>query len=183
MNIRAAAMGDIEGVLALQELNLVTNLSEEQKKEGFVTTPLSHEQVEELVTIHGLAVIEKEKKILGYVVAAGWNYFKGRSMFDYMLERFQRITYRGIRITPENSYEYGPVCIDVSLRGTDSFPRLFEKSREMMAPEYAIGTTFINKVNQRSFEAHTRKVHIHLIDEFQFNGNDYYGLAFLTRRN
>jgi len=181
MNIRAAAVEDIEGVLALQELNLVTNLSEEQKKEGFVTTPLSHGQVKELISIQGLAVIEESEKILGYAVAAGWNYFKGRPMFDYMLERFQRITYNGIRITPENSYEYGPVCVDTSLRGTSAFPKLFAKSREMMAPTYLIGTTFINKVNDRSFQAHTRKANLDLIDEFEFNGNDYYGLAFLTR--
>ncbi len=181
MIVRAAAMNDIEGVLELQELNLVTNLSEEQKKKGFVTTPLSHEQVGDLVTLDGLTVIEKEGKILGYVVAAGWSYFKGRPMFDYMLERFRKITYKDILITPENSYEYGPVCVDASLRGTDSFPRLFEKSRERMSGKYLIGTTFINKVNERSFQAHTRKVKIDLIDEFEFNGNSYYGLAFLTR--
>ncbi|HOO63270.1 MAG TPA: GNAT family acetyltransferase [Synergistaceae bacterium] len=181
MNVRAAVMNDIERVLALQELNLVTNLSEEQKKNGFVTTPLSYEQVKELVSIEGLAVIEDSEKILGYAVAAGWSYFEGRPMFDYMLERFRKITYREILITPENSYEYGPVCVDTSLRGTSAFPKLFAKSREMMAATYLIGTTFINKVNERSFQAHTRKAKLDVIDEFEFNGNDYYGLAFLTR--
>jgi hypothetical protein len=40
--------------------------------------------------------------------------------------------------------------------------------------------TFINKLNERSFAAHTRKLNLEIIDEFQFNGNSFYTLAFLT---
>jgi hypothetical protein len=40
--------------------------------------------------------------------------------------------------------------------------------------------TFINKLNQRSFAAHTRKLNIEIIDEFELNGNSFYTLAFLT---
>ncbi len=181
MIIRAGINDDIKGVLDLQELNLVTNLSAEEKGNGFVTTPFSYEQVRELISLKGLAVAEINNKILGYVVAAGWEYFSGRPMFDYMLERFQKITYRNIKITRENSYEYGPVCIDSSLRGTDTFPKLFEKSKEIMSERYLIGTTFINKINERSYQAHTRKAKTDLIDEFEFNNSNYYGLAFLTR--
>ena len=51
-----------------------------------------------------------------------------------------------------------------------------------MSEKFEIGTTFINKINERSYQAHTRKAGIDVIDEFDFNGNNYYGLAFLTRR-
>jgi hypothetical protein len=81
----------------------------------------------------------------------------------------------------ENSFEYGPVCIDISLRGTDAFPKLFGKMREKMSEKYLLGTTFINKVNERSYQAHTRKVFMDVIDEFEFNNNNFYGLAFLTK--
>jgi hypothetical protein len=49
-----------------------------------------------------------------------------------------------------------------------------------MSKKYLIGTTFINKLNARSFKAHTTKAHLDTINEFEFNNNSFYGLAFLT---
>lgn len=180
MIYREATTNDIRGFLALQEKNLVTNLSGEQKKNGFVTTPFTKEQLEELIALRGLVVAESERQILGYAVAAGWDYFKGRPMFDLMIDRFQKIEYRGAKITYEKSFQYGPVCVDASLRGSDCFPKLFEKMKETMADRYPVGTTFINKINGRSYRAHTEKTRIDVIDEFDFSGNKYWGLAFLT---
>ena len=39
MNIHLATHHDIPGILALQDRNLVSKLTDEQKKDGFVTTP------------------------------------------------------------------------------------------------------------------------------------------------
>jgi hypothetical protein len=175
------AVRDVAGILALQEKNLVTKISEEQKKNGFVTTPFTGEQLESLVALDGLFVIDQNGTIAGYAVAAGWDYFSGRPMFDHMIGLFAEILYKGVRIARENSFQYGPVCVDLSLRGSDAFPRLFATMRESMSARYAVGTTFINKINGRSFRAHTEKARIDVINEFDFNGKNYYGLAFLTK--
>ncbi|WP_132976585.1 GNAT family acetyltransferase [Thiobaca trueperi] len=181
MNYRIAESSDIAGILDLQEKNLVTNLTDEKKKNGFVTTPFTGEQIHDLIQLDGLFVIDGNSKILGYAVAAGWDYFHGRPMFEHMIKLFGRITYKGIKIDLKNSFQYGPVCIDFNLRGTDSFPMLFSKMKEEMGDKYEVGTTFINKVNTRSYFAHTRKAGIEVINEFEFNNNKYYGLAFLTK--
>lgn len=183
MLYREATTDDITGFLSLQEKNLVTNLGEEQKKNGFVTTPFTAEQLGGLIALRGLVVAERERAIVGYAVAAGWDYFRGRPMFERMIDRFKKIEYRGEKITPENSFQYGPVCVDSILRGTDCFPKLFAKMKETMADRYPIGTTFINKINLRSYKAHTEKTKIDVINEFDFNENRYWGLAFLTRES
>jgi hypothetical protein len=54
--------------------------------------------------------------------------------------------------------------------------------RSSFAPKYPLGVTFINKLNQRSFAAHNRKLGLEVVDEFEFNGNSFYTLAFLTDR-
>lgn len=180
MVIRDGTIEDISGIIELQEKNLVTNLTEEQKKNGFVTTPFGFLHFQEFIASGGLFVIENQNSIKGYCVAAGWDYFKGRPMFDLMLKRFSMIIYKNIRISSDNSFEYGPVCIDLSLRGTNAFPELFGKMKRKMAERYSIGTTFVNKMNERSYQAHTKKVFMDVIDEFDFNNNSFYGLAFLT---
>ena len=181
MIYRESTINDIPGILSLQEKNLVSNLTEEQKLDGFVTTPFVEEQLLRLIDLDGLFVIDKGSEILGYAAAAGWDYFKGRAMFDYMIERFRKIEYKGIRIKYGNSFQYGPVCVHSRLRGTDSFPMLFSKMKERMSEKFIVGATFINKVNTRSMKAHIQKVKLDIIDEFEFNNNDYYGLAFLCR--
>jgi len=177
---RQADAGDAAGILKLQARNLVTNLSDEQKKNGFVTTPFTREQLHALIRGDGLFVIDTDGAINGYAAAAGWDYFKGRPMFGLMIELFQRIDYKGMRITRGNSFQYGPICVDGSLRGTEAFPELFAEMKRTMSKKYEIGTTFINKVNGRSYAAHTKKARLDVINEFDFNGNRYYGLAFLT---
>ena len=180
MIFRPGTARDIPGILQLQALNLVTNLTDQEKQNGFVTTPFTENQLQDLINVAGLAVIENADAIAGYAAAAGWEYFRGRPMFDFMLERFQKLCFQGLRISADNSYEYGPICVEASLRGSDAFVRLFAKSRDLMAGRFTIGTSFINKINQRSLQAHTRKAQIEIIDEFEFNGNNYYGLAFST---
>ncbi|PKL26157.1 MAG: GNAT family acetyltransferase [Spirochaetae bacterium HGW-Spirochaetae-3] len=178
MEIRAGRPADIAGVLELQRLNIVTNLDEEQKKNGFVTTPFTDAQLAGLIDIRGLFVAADGGVVRGYAMAAGWEYFEGRPMFDYMIERFSLIGYKGRMITRTNSFQYGPVCVAAEARGTACFLGLFDRMKADMALRYDIGTTFINTVNERSFQAHTRKAGLDVIDRFDFNGNHYYGLAF-----
>jgi hypothetical protein len=91
-----------------------------------------------------------------------------------------QLIYQGQQITASNSFQYGPICVDRSSRGSQVFPELFDLMRSSFAPKFPIGVTFINKINERSFAAHTRKLNLDIIDEFEFNGNSFYTLAFLT---
>ncbi len=55
--------------------------------------------------------------------------------------------------------------------------------RITLSSGYPVGITFINKVNERSYKAHSRKLGMIVIDEFEFSGQEYYGLAFDTAKS
>ena len=97
-----------------------------------------------------------------------------------MIDRMSKLRFQDRELTVSNSFQYGPICIDQSIRGSQVFPELFDLMRSSFAPKFPIGVTFINKINERSFAAHTRKLNLEIIDEFEFNGNLFYTLAFLT---
>lgn len=42
-----------------------------------------------------------------------------------------------------------------------------------MSKRYPILVTFVNKINTRFYEAHTRKLGLEVIQEFEFNNNHY----------
>ena len=100
-----------------------------------------------------------------------------------MLARLAGSSFADSVISYTNSYQYGPVCIDSELRGTDLFLRLFEEMRVEFSTRYPVGITFINQVNQRSYEAHTRKIGMAVVDTFEFSGRRYYSLAFDSARS
>ena len=183
MITRLATHNDIPAVLNLQEQNLYENLSDEEKRSGFVTTPFTIEQLERLIQLRGLFISESETDITGYAMAAGWDYFSQWQIFPYMISRLSGSTFNGITVSAQNSFQYGPVCIAAVQRGSNTLPRLFEEIRIEMATRYPIGITFINKINSRSYQAHTRKIGITVIDEFEFSGRNYYALAFDTKRS
>jgi hypothetical protein len=181
MITRAATELDINGILKLQASNLLANLTEAELTDGFVTTPFTTEQIQLLLAQTGVFVVEEQGVVVGYALAGTWDFFSQWAMFPFMVSRFPQLSFQDTQITVDNSFQYGPVCIDRSLRGSGAFPQLFETMRSSFSSRYPIGVTFINKINLRSLAAHTRKLNLQIIDEFEFNGNAYFSLAFSTK--
>jgi hypothetical protein len=181
---RLATNADIEPILALQAKNLYANLSAlERTANGFVTTPLTADSLKMMMAAAGVFIVENQNQLAGYALAAGWELFAQWPIFPYMTTRFPALPpYQSIQITADNTFQYGPICIDQAWRGTDAFPMLFNAVCSGMRDRFAIGVTFINQANPRSFAAHTRKLNLDVIDTFEFNDNSFYMLAFPTKR-
>lgn len=97
-----------------------------------------------------------------------------------MVENLHDSKLSGNALTIRNSYQYGPVCVDKSVRGKGVFEAVFHYALNQMSKRYPFMVTFINKINPRSYEVHTRKVNLDVINEFSFNNNQYFKLACKT---
>ena len=182
MITRIGNRDDISGIVALQRVNLYDNLSPAQRKQGFVTTPFSESQLLELMAERGVFVAEEQGEIMGYTMAGTWRFFSnGRSSRSW-LSRLGSLSIAGKPVQPDQSFQYGPVCINSTLRGSGLFPVLFEEMRREFSSRFPTGITFINRVNERSYSAHTRKLGMSVIDTFDFSGRSYYMLSFDTSR-
>lgn len=173
-----AKISDIQGVLALQDLYLVTNLSEEEKAFGFVTTPFTVQQLTEVIQKEELFLAKDNNKIIAYIFAGSWEFFNQWPIFNYMNSLFPKLTFLDFKITTTNSFQYGPICIHKDYRGKGLITSLFELMRINLSQKYPLSLTFINKINIPSTKAHTEKLKWTIISDFQFNTNDYYILAY-----
>ena len=181
MAYRAATQDDIAAVLALHFKNQVDSMAEEDKQDGFITTAFTQQQMQALIRDeNGLFVAELDDEIVAYAMAASWQFWSQWPMFAYMVDDLHTVEYQGIQLSVENSYQYGPVCVDKRVRGSGVFEGVFQFALEQMAKRYAVLVTFINKINARSYAAHTQKVGLDVVKEFEYNGNNYYELACLT---
>lgn len=177
IQLRIATVTDIPQVLALQEKYLFANLSDSEKKAGFVTTPFSVEQLTEVISQEGLFLCFVSEKLVAYCFGASWQYFSQWKIFEHMISLFPDYKFNNKAITTINSFQYGPICIDIPYRGQGIINILVEFMRENMAKKYPIAVTFINKINIPSYKAHTQKLDWKVIAEFEFNNNQYYVLA------
>jgi hypothetical protein len=181
--LRTARIGtdrDIDGILNLQSLNLYANLSADELDDGFVTTPFTPDLIRSLLAQDGVFVAESDRKVVGYVLAGGWDFYTQWEIFRVMIARMPKLVFLGRDIDVNNSFQYGPVCVARSMRGTETLSKMFAVMRSSFASRYPIGITFINRLNQRSLAAHHRKLGMEIVDEFEFNGNSFYTLAFST---
>jgi len=183
MNLKIAQIEDIENILKLHYKYQVDSIDEDDKKDGFVTTAFTKEQLSDIITQEqGIFIALRNNEVVGYVMSASWQYWSKWAMFAFMIKDLKNLTYLGQTITVDNSYQYGPVCIDKSVRGSGLLEKLFDFSLESMSKRYPILVTFVNKINPRSFEAHKRKLGLEIIQEFKFNGNEYHEFVYDTSK-
>ncbi len=183
MKFKIAELADIDKTLELHYRYQVDSIAEEDKKDGFVTTPFTKQQLTDLIEKEqGLFIAIEGDKVLAYVMAASWQFWSLWPMFRHMIEGLPDLEFLGETLNIDNSYQYGPVCIDKSVRGSGVLEKIFDFSREHMSKRYPVLVTFINKINPRSYEAHTRKLGLTVIQEFEFNNNNYYELVYDTSK-
>ena len=183
MEYKLAKIEDIEKVLALHFKYQIDSIKEEDKKDGFITTAFTKEQMVDLITLEqGLFIAVENDRIVAYVMSASWDFWSRWPMFAFMIEDLPNLEYLGQKLSVQNSYQYGPVCVDKEYRGSGVLEKLFDFARENMAKKFPILVTFINKINPRSYEAHTKKLKLEVIKEFSYNNNHYYELVYDTSK-
>lgn len=183
MQYRNATLKDIPGISELQQKYHVSTIKDEDRPDGFVTTLFTEEQLKELIEKeNGLAIACDGDKVVAYVMAASWQYWSAWPLFQHMIKDLSNTKCFGQVLSMENSYQYGPICIHKDYRGSEVLQNIFELSRTQMNKRYPILITFINQINHRSYNAHTKKLGLDIIKSFEFNGNQYYELGYDTSK-
>lgn len=182
MNYRNATIQDIPEVKKLQLKYHVNTISDDDRPDGFVTTLFTENQFKRLIEQeNGLALACDGEKIIGYAMAASWDYWSEWPLFQHMIKTLPDTEYMGKTLSTNNSYQYGPVAVHSKYRGGEVFPNLFEFSRKEMEKRYPILITFVNQINPRSYKAHL-KIGLDLIKKFEFNNNNYYEMGYDTSK-
>lgn len=179
MTITQATLQDIPGVLALLKANHADNVTD--KTNGFVTTNMTEEQMTALIEQeNGVTIAKDGEKIVAFALAASWEFWSVWPFFAHMIEELPKFSFAGQQLGTENSYQYGPVCVDSAYRGSGVFEQVFAASLASMRDRYPLMATFINQINPRSYAAHTRKAGMEEVGRFDYSQNHYYLMACRT---
>ncbi|WP_298023464.1 GNAT family N-acetyltransferase [uncultured Dysosmobacter sp.] len=181
MVVRQASLQDMDGIFALLARYHRDTIAPEDKPDGFVTTQMTTEQMTALIEKeNGVTIAEKDGRIVAFALAAPWSFWAEWPLFAYMIQILPAYSFHGKALTAESTYQYGPVCVDKSVRGTGVFEEVFAASINSMKDRFPVMVTFINQINGRSYAAHTRKAGMTEVGKFDFNGNHYYMMSCST---
>ncbi len=181
MDYRSAILKDIPGIILLEKKYHKDSISDEDKPGGFITTFFSANKLKRLIEEEkGLAVACDGDRVVGFANSASWQFWAAWPVFLPMIDDLPNIKYKGTALSVNNCYQYGPACIHKDYRGTEVLSNLFEASRILMKDRYPILVTYVNQTNQRSFQAHSRKLGIDVVKEFEFHGSKLFVLCYDT---
>jgi predicted N-acetyltransferase YhbS len=175
---RKATPVDFEGILRLQQQNLLSTLRGEDLSQGFLTIELTREQLHKINSELGIFVAIQGEKVIGYLMAESLEFAVGSPLIAHLLNRLKEIVFNDVPLSSRRMFVYGPVCIDREHRGRRVLEELFKVMLQAVREHYDVGVAFVSVLNPRSFHAHTNKIGMVMIDEFEFNGQKYWTLVF-----
>jgi hypothetical protein len=175
---RKAVPADIEGILRLQHENLLSLLPEEERPQGFLSIEFTREQIRTVNDDLGIFVAVQGKTVMGYLMAESVEFAVQSPLIAFMLKRLKDVCLEARPISSFSLFIYGPVCIDKEARGQGVLEGLFRVMRESLKNNYEVAIAFVSNRNPRSLHAHTAKLGMSVVDEFEFKGEKYKTLAF-----
>lgn len=175
---REAESQDIPTILELQKKNLLKNLEPQDQQDGFLSIEYSADQLAKLNQDLGIVIAQEDDYLAGYLIAQTLDFALKSPLIATMGKRFPDIDYRTRPLSGFRTFIYGPVCIDKESRGQGILEGLFNVMLQSLKGQFDAGVAFVSEKNPRSLYAHRDKLGMKVVDEFEFNGQQYNTLVF-----
>ena len=175
---RRAVPEDCPAILRLQSANYIANLSDEERKDGFLSAQFTLEQTAQIAEDLGTMVAVVDNRLAGFVCAFRREFDTGSPVIAKMLDSYDRVTFEGRPLNSFNSYIYGPVCIAREHRRRGLLRGLYEAQKQDLAGQFEVGVAFVSRSNPHSLQAHVTGLGMIEAGDFELKGNIYVILAF-----
>ena len=153
----ADTIADLEGILQLQQANLVLNLpADEVKSQGFLIAAHTLEILSRQNDIERHVVARDSSRIVAYLLAMTKASKHDLPVLVAMFDEFDRILFKGRPVAQCNYLVVGQACVDKRYRGTGILDDCYRAYRDLYSERYDFAITEIAEANHRSLRAHQR---------------------------
>lgn len=146
----ASTKEELEQILILQQINLSTSVSYEEKiNEGFVTVRHTMKILSRMNNLIPHIIAKEEEKVVGYALCMHPDFAKDIAVLKPMFSKIKSI------IKKDKKYiVMGQICIDKVYRKKGIFRMLYITMKNSIAPNYSTIITEVDVTNSRSLQAH-----------------------------
>lgn len=177
VNCRRMRDSDLEGIIAIQNESLLGKVAEADLKDGFVQGDFSAEDFKKFDRDVAVMVAEDEGKLAGYLCTSHLELHQGKELLQTISNRTESIDFDGKSLAKYKIVMTGPICISKSQRGKGIFESIYNAFFETFGKDFEVAMCFVDEANPRSLTAHENKLHMRVVDTFEFAGRNYNLLA------
>jgi hypothetical protein len=173
--VRLAHEDDYPEIAALQVRHLVDNLSESEKKDGFLSALMSREQMDAIAKDPGIAVAYRGAELAGFFCASHLQQWDGNPIIEALISSLSSPSLLSHRLHPDSTCLFGPMCVQPRERGTKVLLQLYQLISASVRDRFANAIGFIAVKNPRSLAA-VSKFGWTPAARFLCNGREYHAL-------
>ncbi|EPA9109348.1 MAG: N-acetyltransferase [Serratia liquefaciens] len=180
MIIRQARPEDFPAILQLQTQNTPANLSDSQKRQGFIVSRMNEGQLTSINQRLGILVVVEGEALAGFVCLMPTNAQPHPPVVDAMLDTLAGQSFKGRPLSEQRVFLYGPVCLDSAWRGKGVLKQLYAAVKARTRKEFDVGALFIDDSNPHSLAAHVQGLQMTALAPFRCGDQGYQLVVFAT---
>ena len=148
---------ELRQILALQQINLPKNISQEESRDqGFVTVEHDFPLLSSMNESAPQIIASAAGKVVGYALVMLESFSSQIPVLIPMFKMLSTLAYQGKPCKEYRFYVMGQVCIDKAFRGQGLFEGLYHEQRRQLSGHYDFVVTEVATRNTRSIRAHER---------------------------
>ncbi len=178
IEFRVFCPGDLPEIMRIQDANCISNLSQEQRADGFLSVAFSASQFVAMHREIPVVVADCGHHLGGFMCGCTLASGARVPLLGRMISLFPQTLYSGRPLDQYTAFIYGPVCVDRAYRGKGVIEGLFGAFLAQLAGRYDVGALFVSLENPRSLHAHIHKLGMCKLCNFSFSGKEYGLLVF-----
>lgn len=154
ITIRKAEARDYPAIIELQNVNTPDQLSEEEKKQGFIVSSMTEHTLDAINKNLGVLVAIEEGNLAGFVCLTTTDPIPDHPVVKAMYESFPQQSFNHKPLAEYRIFLYGPVLVNQKWRGQGVVKKLFYAVKDFTENQYDLGAAFINDKNLHSLAVH-----------------------------
>lgn len=172
---RAETDGDFQKIFELHNKNIVSSLSHEDLKDGFLSGEFTLDKLRAMNDSICIMACFSGDDLCGYHIASTPEFNQASPMLMQMMQQFDKIIYKGKPLAEYKCFIAGPSCIAKEYRGLGIYPQLisslFDFLKDTQNPS-RLRISFASELNPRSLNAQ-KKIGCEIIGEFIFDSSKF----------
>jgi hypothetical protein len=149
-------MFDVPIILSLLRINLAKNLSEEEKKGGFLYYEPMQEEMEKIINDTGVYLSMRGSELKGYFITMSKELALSIPFESELVTQADQMVYEDTLVKDYNYAVLAQICIAKAFRGGMTFNRLHLMTQSMLKEQgYEIGVGEIADTNSNSLAVHS----------------------------
>lgn len=146
-----------EQMITLQRQNLYTLIgAEQQAEQGFVFTEHTTDLLKKFAAQLTQIIALSDNRVVGYNLAMPTSLKNEVPVLAPMIDEFEKIMYKGIRLSDHKYIVGGQVCVAHDFRGMGLLTRMYNETKNHVSDDYDLCITEISVRNQISLRAHQK---------------------------